>query len=125
MLLFGGTSGLNAFYPASIQINGHIPPVVITSVSLFNEVLATDISDCSASLSLTYDQNFLSFDFAALDFAAPDRNQYAYMLEGLNEELAQAGTEGTPNIPTWRGGRIPSACSDPIMTKYGTLPALA
>ncbi len=43
MLFFGGTSGLNAFYPASIQLNDHIPPVVITSVSLFNEVLATDI----------------------------------------------------------------------------------
>ena len=104
MLLFGGTSGLNAFYPASIQINGHIPPVVITSVSLFNEVLATDISDCSASLSLTYDQNFLSFDFAALDFAAPDRNQYAYMLEGLNEELVQAGTRRYVEYPNLAWG---------------------
>lgn len=104
MLFFGGTSGLNAFYPASIQVNSHIPPVVITSVSLFNEVLATDVSDCSASLSLTYDQNFLSFDFAALDYAAPDRNQYAYILEGLNEELVQAGNRRYAEYPNLAWG---------------------
>ncbi|MBG0784592.1 MAG: GAF domain-containing protein [Anaerolineaceae bacterium] len=104
MLLFGGTSGLNAFYPESIRLNDHIPPVVITSVSLFNEVLATDISDCSASLSLTYDQNFLSFDFAALDYAAPDKNQYAYILEGLNEEWVQAGNRRYAEYPNLAWG---------------------
>ena len=104
MLLFGGTSGMNAFYPESIQLNDHIPPVVITSVSLYNEVLATDISDCSASLSLTYDQNFLSFDFAALDYAAPDRNQYAYILEGLNEELVYAGNRRYAEYPNLAWG---------------------
>ena len=81
-LFFGGANGFNAFYPSDITGNDHVPPVVITSVSLFNEVLATNISDCSATLSLTHDQNFLSFEFAALDYTAPDRNQYSYMLEG-------------------------------------------
>ena len=104
MLLFGGSGGVNAFYPESIQLNDHIPPVVITSVSLFNDVLATDISDCSASLSLTYDQNFLSFDFAALDYAAPDKNQYAYILEGLNEELIYAGNRRYAEYPNLAWG---------------------
>ena len=104
MLVFGGESGLNAFYPAEIQDNDHIPPVVITSVSLYNEVLATDISDCSTTLSLDYDQNFLGFDFAALDYAAPDKNRYAYILEGLNEELIQAGSRRYTEYPNLAWG---------------------
>ena len=103
-LFFGGVSGLNAFYPEAIQDNDHVPPVVITFVSLFNEVLATDISDCSASLSLTYDQNYLAFNFAALDYAAPDKNQYAYMMEGLNEELVHAGNRRYAEYPNLAWG---------------------
>lgn len=101
-LYFGGVNGFNAFYPAQISENDHVPPVVITSVSLFNEVLATNISDCQATLTLTHDQNFLSFEFAALDYTAPDRNQYAYKMEGLNEDFVQAGTRryaDYPNLP--------------------------
>ena len=101
-LYFGGVNGFNAFYPVQISENNHVPPVVITSVSLFNEVLETNISDCSATLSLTHDQNFLSFEFAALDYTAPDRNQYAYIMEGLNEDFVYSGTRryvDYPNLP--------------------------
>lgn len=103
-LFFGGSSGMNAFYPSSIQINDHIPPVVITSVSLFNEVLAKDINDCSTSLTLTYDQNYLSFEFAALDYTAPDKNQYAYILEGLNEDLIHSGNRRFTEYPNLAWG---------------------
>ena len=101
-LYFGGVNGFNAFYPVQISENNHTPSVVITSVSLFNETLATNISDCEATLTLTHDQNFLSFEFAALDYTAPDRNQYAYMMEGLNDNFVTAGTRryaDYPNLP--------------------------
>ena len=101
-LYFGGVNGFNAFYPVQISENDHIPPVVITSVSLFNEPLAANISNCEATLTLAHDQNFLSFEFAALDFTAPDRNQYAYKMEGLNDDFVQAGTRryaDYPNLP--------------------------
>lgn len=104
-LFFGGTNGFNAFYPSEITGNDYIPPVVITSVSLFNQVLATNISDCSATLSLTHDQNFLSFEFAALDYTAPDHNQYAYMLEGLNDAYVNAGTRRYADYPNLRWGK--------------------
>ncbi len=104
-LFFGGTNGFNAFYPGEISGNDHIPPVVITSVSLFNQVLETNISDCSATLSLTHDQNFLSFEFAALDYTAPDRNQYSYILEGLNEDFVNAGTRRYADYPNLNWGK--------------------
>lgn len=101
-LYFGGVNGFNAFYPEQISENDHVPPVVITSIALFNEVLETNVSDCNTTLTLSHDQNFLSFEFAALDYTAPDRNQYAYIMEGLNEDFVYSGTRryaDYPNMP--------------------------
>ncbi len=104
-LYFGGVNGFNAFYPDQISENTHIPPVVITSISLFNEVLETNVSDCTTTLTLTHDQNFLSFEFAALDYTAPDRNQYAYIMEGLNEEMVYSGTRRYADYPSLSWGK--------------------
>lgn len=103
VLFFGGVNGLNAFHPSSIEQNNHVPPVVITKVTLFNQILATDISDCSTALTLRHDQNFLSFEFTALDFTSPDNNQYAYIMEGLNEDYVNAGNRRYADYPnlTW------------------------
>ncbi len=101
-LFFGGVNGFNAFYPRLITDNEKVPPIVITSVSLFNDVLRKDISSCTQSLTLRFDQNFLSFEFAALDYTAPGKNQYAYILEGINEDYVDAGSRryaDYPNLP--------------------------
>jgi signal transduction histidine kinase len=37
-------------------------------------------------LSLTYKHSLVAFEFAALDHRNPDKNSYAYMLEGLDKE---------------------------------------
>lgn len=103
-LFFGGINGLNAFYPDLIKRNDHVPPVVITSVSLYGQVLARDIQGCSAELTLAHDQNFLSFEFAALDFNDPSDNQYAYILEGLNENYVLAGNRRFSDFPNLAPG---------------------
>ena len=122
-LYFGGVNGFNAFYPSQISENDHVPPVVITSVSLFNEVLATNISDCQATLTLTHDQNFLSFEFAALDYTAPDRNQYAYRMDGLNDNFVQAGTRRYADYPNLPWGsytfRLRAANNDAVWNTEG------
>lgn len=101
-LFFGGVDGFNAFYPGRIQRNNHLPPLVITKVMLFNQVLARDITGCTASLTLAHDQNFLSFEFAALDYAEPDQNRYAYRMVGLDDNFIHAGKKRSadyPNLP--------------------------
>lgn len=104
-LFFGGVNGFNAFYPEMISDSQQIPPVVITAVSLFDQVLAKDISDCSAALSLSHDQNFLTFEFAALDYTNPEKNQYAYTLEGLNETYVNAGGRRYADYPNLGWGK--------------------
>ena len=48
-------------------------------------------------LTLAYDDDIISLEFAALNFAAPEGNRYRYRLEGLEEELE-------------RGRQQPSLC---------------
>ena len=81
-MFFGGINGLNYFYPDSVKNNSYIPPVVITSIKIFNQSLAGE----KKKITLSYDQNFISFEFAALDYTNPEDNHYAYMLEGLEKE---------------------------------------
>ncbi len=78
-MFFGGINGLNYFYPDSVESNFFIPPVVITGFSIFDKSMPGDLSE----IELNYDQNFFSFEFSALDFTNPKDNNYAYILEGL------------------------------------------
>ena len=122
-LFFGGVDGFNAFYPRMIEDNDHVPPVVITEVSLFNNVLAKDISGCSAELNLAHDQNFLSFEFAALDYSAPEDNQYAYIMEGLNEDYVNIGNRRFADFPNLDWGdytfRLIGSNSDGVWNTTG------
>jgi signal transduction histidine kinase/CheY-like chemotaxis protein len=97
-LFFGGVAGFNAFFPEAVQDSGFLPPVVITSFQLFNEAipvgedspLQQSILDTD-TITLDYRQDFFSFEFAALHFSSPQENQYAYMLEGLDDDWNEVG----------------------------------
>ena len=102
-LLIGSRDGLVAFDPGRIADNPYPPPVVITTLSLFNEVIRRDLVP-DERIELTYKENFLSFEFAALDYTAPERNQYAYRLEGVDPDWVQAGTRRRADYPNLRPG---------------------
>jgi len=91
-MFFGGVNGLNAFYPADLQDNSHVPPIVITDFQLANEsvpiggdsVLLRAINETN-DLVLSYQDRVISFEFTALDYAAPDKNRFRYKLEGFED----------------------------------------
>jgi PAS domain S-box-containing protein len=96
-MFFGGTNGLNHFFPGRISDNSQVPAVVITDFQIYNKsvgvgqkidgrvVLDKSITEAD-SLTLSFRHRFISFEFAALHFAAPEKNQCAYMMEGLEKE---------------------------------------
>lgn len=92
-LYFGGPNGLNVFDPAQLQRTPHIPPVVLTNFQLSNQdvpigpnsSLQRHIS-LTDTITLTHDQARFSFEFAALNYTIPAKNQYAYMLTGFDED---------------------------------------
>jgi ligand-binding sensor domain-containing protein/signal transduction histidine kinase len=121
-LFFGGIRGINAFFPAEIQQNPHIPPIVITTFYKFNQPVRYDLLP-NERIELSYKDNFIAFEFAALDFYAPENNQYAYMLEGF-EEWVDAGTRRYVSYTNLDGGeyvfRVKGSNSDGIWNEEGT-----
>lgn len=81
-IYFGGINGINYFYPDSIKSNTHIPPVVISEFKIFNETIEGEFN----SIEVSYDQNFITIEYAALDYTNPANNLYAHYLDGLEND---------------------------------------
>ena len=99
-LLFGtATNGITFISPENVVENRVEPDVFITDIKLFNESLEIDeegflkkSSLFTEKLILPYNKNFISFEFAALNYTNPQKNQYYYQLVGLNEDWVSNGT---------------------------------
>ncbi len=89
-LYFGGNNGFNFFHPGAIKANTYSAPVVITQFKLFDELVKG--ANESKEIVLAYDENYFSFEFASLSFFNPQKNQYAYMLEGVDKNWVQSGS---------------------------------
>ena len=93
-LFFGGRYGFQRFRPETIRPNPYTPPVVLTSVRIFDrEVPFRRALAAGEPLRLSHRDNTFSFEFAALDFTDPARNRYAYQLEGYDLTWVDAGPE--------------------------------
>jgi signal transduction histidine kinase/ligand-binding sensor domain-containing protein len=102
-MFFGGVQGLNAFYPDQVRDNTYAPPVVITAFTKLNQPAKLDLTS-QEPVQLTYQDYVISFEFAALDFNAPDKNQYAYKLEGVDPDWVYAGTRRYASYTNLSGG---------------------
>ena len=122
-MFFGGENGFNAFFPEHIVDNPYVPPVVVTAFSVFNQVRNTNLPT-EAYFELTYDENFLSFDFAALDYNDPEKNQYAYRMTGIDEDWVHAGTRNHADYPNLGPGEyifhVIGSNSDGVWNDEGT-----
>jgi len=94
ILYFAGSAGLVGFDPEDLKDNPYIPPVAITDFSIFNKsILPGDSTgilpifpDEAKVIELSYRQNAFSFTFSALSYIHPEKNQYAYMLQGFDKD---------------------------------------
>ncbi|MGE5776970.1 MAG: two-component regulator propeller domain-containing protein, partial [Chloroflexota bacterium] len=89
IMYIGGTNGFNAFNPDDIQANTIPPQLAITRLAVFNKPVKLDLSG-KTPVRLSYEQDFVTFEFAALDFRASQKNHYAYMLQGYDKGWIQA-----------------------------------
>ncbi|GAB4429320.1 MAG: hypothetical protein OHK0039_47940 [Bacteroidia bacterium] len=95
-LLFGGSVGISYFDPAQIREDRSPARPVVTRFSLFNRPVAAGetidgqvLFDRSLALAptirLTHRQNVIAFEFAGLHYVAPQKNRYAFRLEGWDD----------------------------------------
>ena len=118
----GGVSGFSVFNPEQLSDNSPPPNVVITKFSIFNTPQVADLAG-SEPIELNYDQNFISFEFAALDFQAPGKNQFMYKLEGVDKDWIRSGTRNYASYTNLRGGdytfRVMAANGDGVWSTSG------
>jgi diguanylate cyclase (GGDEF)-like protein/PAS domain S-box-containing protein len=88
-IVFGGVNGLNLFQPQTIVASRYAAPVVLTSASV--GARAVPAKREGDALVMAAADRVIRFEFAALDFAAPERNRFAYQLEGFDEHWIEAG----------------------------------
>lgn len=123
-MFFGGINGFNRFHPERINDNPRPPPIVLTAFMKFDKLVKLDTSITEITrLKLSYQDNFFSFAFAALDYTNPAKNQYAYKLEGFDEEWIYCGTRRYASYTNLDGGkyifRVKGANSDGIWNEDG------
>lgn len=131
-MFFGGVNGINSFFPKDIKPNRYIPPVYITDFQIFNKKimpggkhspLQSDIS-LTKKIDLSYDQSTFSFGFAALNYTASENNNYAYKLEGLDDDWVYAGNNHRANYTNLDPGTytfiVKAANNDGIWNNTGT-----
>ncbi len=100
-ILCGGYQGATIFDPREVTaINTHVPPMVVTTVRVGNRpvplhtVFSTRRQTAKPGrVVLQPTDNVLSVEFAALDFTAPEKNRYAFRMEGETSEWNQLGTQ--------------------------------
>ena len=95
----GSVNGFNAFYPYQIKMNKVLPPVVITGLEIFNkEIRIGDKKlpkalNWMAELDLSYKDHVFSLLYASLSYCTPEKNQYAYKLEGFDKDWNYVGSQ--------------------------------
>ena len=91
-LHFGGVDGVSSFEPDAIRDNPYPPQVRITEFVVFNKPRPLPQPGAgSEGITLSHRESVFGFEFAALHYAAPAANRYAYRLEGFDEDWVETG----------------------------------
>lgn len=103
-MYFGGTYGFNQVHPDSLLANTREVPLVLTDLKILNKhirvgekvekrTLLQKSFNYTDTLTLSFHNQSFSIQFAALDFANPERVKYSYKIENRNNEWIDLGSE--------------------------------
>ncbi|MDQ3021021.1 MAG: SMP-30/gluconolactonase/LRE family protein [Bacteroidota bacterium] len=132
ILYFGGINGLTYFHPKEIKDNPYIPNVVITDFEIFNQKVNGSFDNpflkkniiYADEINLTYKESVFSFKFAALIYNNPQKNQYAYKMEGFDNDWTYCDTRRRTTYTNLNPGtyifRVKGSNNDGIWNEEGT-----
>lgn len=94
-MFFGGHRGYNSFYPDRLHEQTFVSSVMVTDIKVFNQSwshlpeeerfgISAFAPSFAREIRLNHHQNNFSIEFSALEYANPERNRYAYKLEGFD-----------------------------------------
>ncbi|GAA4460428.1 hypothetical protein GCM10023189_35510 [Nibrella saemangeumensis] len=118
-LLFGSLNGIAMVHTDRFYEDATFP-VYITGFSVLDQNRPLP----AGRVELPHDENFLSFDFAALTYQSPEKNQYAYQLAGVDKNWVYCGTRHFASYTDLSPGeytfRVKAANRDGIWNESGT-----
>ena len=130
-LCVGTPKGITIFHPDSIRDNPHVPSVVITDFKIINKSVLPGMPGSplkhtiteTKEIVLSYLDNMISFEFAALDYVMPSKNQYAYRLEGFDMDWIRSGNVRTATYTNLDPGeyvfRVKGSNNDGVWNEQG------
>lgn len=104
-LYLGTTDMLSFCKPEEMKTNKHIPAVVITDISILGKKVPV-IRDKGIiqPIHLSYKENMITFNFSALSFSNAFLNQYAYKMDGFDDQWIPCGTRQSATYTNLDGG---------------------
>ncbi|GAB3915527.1 two-component regulator propeller domain-containing protein [Larkinella terrae] len=97
-IIMGGLEGITSFNPGSLIQDSYEPTVELTTLLVNNQSIDSLRSkwpevtgkngpvSALQNLSLTHDQNYLTAEFAVMQYNRPTKNRYRYRLVGLDDQ---------------------------------------
>ena len=124
-MFFGGVNGFNAFHPDRVKDNPLVPPVALTSLRQNGEdVRLRTAVEHAEEVRFHWPDNSFEFEFAALNYVQPEKNQYAYMLEGFDRSWNDAGNRPYGKYTNLPGGtytlRLTGSNNDGVWNEEGS-----
>lgn len=98
-LFVGGVNGFNHFDPRDLQRSPYAPQMQFTAFTLSNKEveIGGEASPLHAHINLQNhitlkkNQSAFSLEYQGVNMTSPDKNTYAYMLEGFDEDWIKVG----------------------------------
>ncbi|MCE7043225.1 hybrid sensor histidine kinase/response regulator transcription factor [Dyadobacter sp. CY312] len=99
-MYFGGTNGLNYFHPDRIPSNPYAPVVRITRLRVLNRNPSPNDNEIGSSMvtrafseeegvTIRAVENDFSFEFVGLNYVNPEKQKYAYHMEGYSSDWVE------------------------------------
>jgi len=91
-LFFGGLGGLTVIRPERLTQRVYSAPIVVTEVEVGGKPAKLADAGTRRLLTVPPEAGGFSVEFSLLDFTAPERNRYAYWLEGYDKTWREVDT---------------------------------
>ena len=125
-IVLGTNQGILEINTEQMKKSSYVPPIVFTGLKIQGSQLHVALDDIQ-ELELEPSERNVTFQFAAIDYVNPDAIEYAYRLQGLEEEWNEAGKNRSATYINLPAGeyqlQIRSSNSDGVWTdNIRTLP---
>lgn len=105
-MIFGGYIGVNIFNPSDVTKNDRCPQVIFTKLSIFNQAISPSQGKHKTSplkeniitsdkIKLKHNQSVFTIEFIGLNYNAPQKIQYSYLLEGIDNQWNNIGNQNS------------------------------